>query len=146
MPIRYLGFQNLLYRKFISPGEHDAKKIAHAINESLSSFYKYCEGNWYCPPDLISRIYNATKDPDFLNFILNDTDLMLAPRKNVAPDKSVLEETLDVASAAGSVVAKIDNALKDGRINDIEIRQIIHAIDKGEKELEDLRRKIAQGK
>lgn len=143
MPVRYLGFQNLLYRKFISPGEHDAKKIAHAINESLSSFYKYCEGNWYCPPDLISRIYNATKDPDFLNFILNDTDLMLAPRKTAAPEKSLVEETLDVAVSLGDVVKKTQTAIEDGRLNDLERRKIIHAIDAGEKELEDLRKKVA---
>lgn len=140
--IKYQAFQSLLYRKFVSPGEHDAKKVAHALNESLSNFYNYIEGFCYCPPDLIARIYNATKDTDFLNFILDDTDLMLAPRKSADPEKSLLEETLDVAAALGDVVKKTQAALKDRRLNASERTKIIHAINASEKELEDLRQKV----
>lgn len=142
MPIKYLGFQNLLYRKFISPGEHDAKKVAHVINESLSNLYNYIEGFCYCPPDLISRIYNATKDPDFLNFFLNDTNMMLAPRKSAEPKKTVLEETLDVAAASGRVVVAVEEALIDGTLNELDRRRIAKAIDADQKELEELRGKV----
>mgnify|MGYP001569358787 CR=1 FL=1 len=142
MPINYIGFQNLLYQKFISPGQHDAKKTAHALNVSMTTFYNYCEGNAYFPPDLLGRLYTVTGDPDFLNFILNDTDMLLAPRKIGAPEKSLIEETLDVASATGKVVSKIEESLKDGRLNDIKRRKIVHAIDASEKELEDLRKKV----
>lgn len=142
--IKYQAFQSLLYRKFISPGEHDAKKVAHALNESLSNFYNYIEGFCYCPPDIISRIYNATKDPDFLNFTLNDTDQMLTDRQSAKADKSVLEETLDVAASSGRVILKVQEALKDGRINEIERKNIIKAIDAAEKELEDARKVIGK--
>lgn len=144
MPIKYIGFQNLLYRKFISPGEHDAKKVAHAINESLSNFYNYIEGFCYCPPDIISRIYNATKDPDFLNFILNDTDQMLTDRQAAKTDKSILEEALDIAVASGAVVSKIQKALDDRYINPAEKMRIIRAINAAEKELEDARQKVGE--
>ena len=142
MPINHIGFQNLLYQKFISPGQHDAKKIAHAMNVSMTTFYNYCEGNAYFPPDLLSRLYTVTGDPDFLNFILNDTDQQLAPRQIQSPKKSIVEETLDVAAALGDVVKKTQNALEDKSINDLEKRKICQAIDKSEKELEELRLKI----
>ena len=142
MPINYIGFQNLLYQKFISPGQHDAKKTAHALNVSMTTFYNYCEANAYFPPDLLGRLYTVTGDPDFLNFILNDTDMLLAPRKIGAPEKSVIEETLDVAAASGDVVSIVEKALRNKTINEIERRRIIKALDISEKEIEELRKKV----
>lgn len=142
MPLNHIGFQNLLYQKFISPGEHDAQKTARSMNVSMTTFYNYCEGNAYFPPDLIALLYTTTRDPDFLNFILNETDQMLAPRKVGKPGRSLVEETLDVAAALGDVVKRTQAALKDGRLNVSEKNKIIHAIDASEKELEDLRKKV----
>ncbi|MEK6530999.1 MAG: phage regulatory CII family protein [Deltaproteobacteria bacterium] len=139
MPIKHLGYQNLLYRKFVSPGEHDAKRAAQAIGESLSSLYNYIEGISYCPPDIISRLYNATKDTEFLSFIVDDTDQALTERRQRPPGKSVLEEALDVAAAIGGLVHATKGALDDGRISEADRTKILRAIEKGHNELEDLK-------
>jgi len=139
MGIKHLGFQNLLYSKFVSPGEHDAKAVAQALGESLSSFYNYVEGVTYCPVDLVARLYKVTGDMDFLNFIISGTDMMLAPRQKATIDKGILEEALDVASASGKVVARVHSALEDGVIGAAERRRIMREIDAAQKELEDAR-------
>lgn len=142
MNLKHHGFQNLLYRKFISPGEHNVKTICSAMKVSLSTFYNYIEGVSPCPPDLIPKLYNATHDHDFLNFILNDTDQMLTPRQDNEPEKSVLEKALDVAAAFGNVLKETHVVIKDKAIDNTTRLKITQTIDKTLVELEALRVKI----
>ncbi len=136
--MRYIGFQNLLYRKFISPREHDAKKVAAAIGESLSTLYNYVEGISYCPVDLVARLYKATGDKDFLNFVLDDTDQKLAPREPSKDKKTLEGELLDVAAANGNLMQAAHKALKDGGMSKSEGRDLLRKIGHERKELDDL--------
>ncbi|MCL4873822.1 hypothetical protein KJ039_07065 [bacterium] len=139
MPIRHIGFQNLLYRKFISPGEHDAKKVAGAIGESLSTFYNYCEGAHYCPPDLVGRIYNATGDLDFLNFILADTDHLPAPRQGAKEHRGLIGETLDVAASVGRFIADVQAMTADNHLSEMEKGYLCRRIEQVQAQLEEAR-------
>lgn len=139
-PVSHIGFQNLLYRKFVSPGEHDAKKVASAINLNLSTFYNYIEGVTNCPVDIVANIYNATLDTEFLTFILDNTNQRLCPRSASEGEKTILEEALDVAAAIGALVATTHRGLADDDLDAGDKRDIARAIEKGHKELEDLKR------
>lgn len=140
MPLKHTAFQFFLYEKF--NGQHDITNIVRKMLQNRSTFYNYIEGETYCPVDLVAPLYNATKDRDFLDFIINDTDLKLVPRQEGKGDKTVLEEVLDVGVACGHLTETIQKALKDKVIDRNEKRSIIKTINKAEKELEDLRKKI----
>ena len=145
MHLKYIRFQNLLYNKFVSPGEHDAKKVCSQMNISLSTFYNYIEGISHFPPDLIAPVYNSTHDIDFLNFILNDTDKKIIDKAPAAKQvKTPTDETLDIAAATGTLVAEVKRSLKDGYLSANDKRALEKQINITEKEMEDLR-KILKG-
>jgi len=148
--LKHVEFQFLLYSKFISPlgdePKHDADHAAREIGISRSTLYNYIEGECYCPPDLISRIYNATGDVDFLNFIVNPTDKRLVDKESVRAEKGLVEEVLDVAGTAGGLVNMVREALADGRLSALEQHQILRGIEGVHKELEDLKACIGGGK
>ncbi len=144
MPRAHTKYQFFLYDKFIG-GQHNIIDTSRKTLIPPSTLYNYVEGVSTCPVDLVAPFYNATKDPDFVNFIINDTDLMLAPKQEGKGDKTILEETLDVSVACGNLTRTVQKALKDKTITRNEERLIIKAINEAEKELEDLRKKIKGG-
>ena len=141
MPRAHTKYQFFLYEKFIG-GQHNIIDTSRKILVPASTLYNYAEGVSTCPVDLVAPFYNSTNDPDFLNFIINDTDLMLVPKKEGKGEKTVLEETLDVSVACGNLTRTVQKALKDKEITRNEGRLIVKAINEAEKELEDLRKKI----
>lgn len=142
MTIKHVEFGQLLYDKLISQELHTVKSIARRTGTPASTIYKYCEYTLVVPAGFESKVYNATKDLDFLNFIIDDTDQMLVDRHKGKGEKTVLEETLDVGVACGQLTKIVQKALKDKTITDREERLIVKAINEAEKELEDLREKI----
>ena len=147
-PPKHIKFSQLMYEKLIATeGEFNIKRVAKLTGIPAPTLYKYAEGEATPPADLVPMLYNATKDIDYLLFIIDDTDQMLAPRPKADAEKSVLEETLDVAAKCGSLVDMVQVALdaesESGRdLSPKEKTGIIKAINKSEKELEDLRNKI----
>lgn len=144
MARKHFEFQFLLYSKFILNKEHDAQATARKMGTPNSTFYHYLEAEATFPVDLVGQLYNATGDPAFLNFVLQDTDMMLAPRQSAEAKKTVLEEALDVAAASGDVVREVHSDLSDGTLTDLDRRRIIRLIEKNQKELEDLRLRVAR--
>lgn len=143
MPLLYLGFQSLLYRKFVSPGEHDAKAVAFAMGLSLSTFYNYIEGVSTCPPDLIPLIYNATKDPEFITHITDQTtDKRLADRDPALNSRGIVEEAFDVSAANGRLVDAVRKALNDTRISMAEWRTLINVLELVRQEVDELEASI----
>lgn len=142
MPLLYLGFQNLLYRKFVSPGEHDAKAVAFAMGISLSTFYNYIEGVSTCPPDLIPLLYNATKDPEFLSFITNPTDKRLCDKNPALNSRGVIDEAFDVSAANGRLVDSVRKAWNDGRISRAELRTLVAVLELVRQEVDELEASI----
>lgn len=146
MPIFYREFQSVLYWKFIHKREHDARKVAQEIGVSTSALYKWIEGECTFPPDLIARLYSATGDLDFLNFVLADTDLMLTPRPGAKHSSRTLEgEALDVSVAVGEMHARVVEAEKDGVLSELEKRRIERGVNKAQQELEDVRAMLRKG-
>ncbi len=145
MSTKYQEFPDFLYRKFSFLKEHRIEDVVEGLNElgqevSVSTFRKYVRGEFSFPPDLIGPLYTVTQDPDFLNYILKDTDMRLAPRSRNGSDKGAEHETLDVCAAVGRLSAAVEAAkANDGEIDDIEAARIMKGIEQAHKELGDLR-------
>lgn len=140
------GFQTLLYYKLILKKQYNAQQTAKAMNLSPSTFYHYISGEQTFPVDLVAPLYNVTGDPEFLNFILNDTNMMLTPRQKSNPKKDVIQETLDVGVAMGMVIKQVQQAYEDGDINQNEKESVIGFVNSAHMELEELRGKINESK
>ena len=144
MKIQHTGFQSLLYEKFVIDKVHDGKKVAPAMGIAPSTLYGYIEGKQYMPPDLIARLYKATGDVDFLNFIIDKTDQSLRPRETHAGKEDLKDDTLDVASAAGAAVAEIQKALADDNVSEVEKQRITKRLNVLMKEIEDVRAHVKE--
>jgi 6-phosphogluconate dehydrogenase len=92
----------------------------------------------------VSKIYNATGDVDFLDFIINDTDKLLIDKQKGDADKTVVEEALDVAGACGKLIATVQEAMEDKKMTPSEKTCIEKSINRAQKELEDLRERIKE--
>lgn len=145
MAIRYTKFKELLKLKLVFSDEYKLSDVARKMNVPVSTLYHYTEENApHFPIELISQLYNATKDIEFLNFILVDTDMMLTPRQVSAEQKTVKDETLEAAAAGGILVKQVCEALRDNILSDEEKKTIAKAIDGAELELEDLRHCVSR--
>ena len=140
MAAKYTKFKELLKSKLVFSEEYKLSDIARKMNVPVSTLYHYTEDNApHFPIELIAPLYNATKDQAFLNFILADTDMMLAPRQSASDGITVKDEMLEAAAAGGMLVREVVDAIRDGLISEVEKGTIMAAIDANEKELEDLR-------
>lgn len=140
---KHEGFRNLLYHNFIYLKLYRVEDVAEKMGISPVTFYKYISGQMSFPVDLVGKLYNATGDIEFLNFILNGTDQMLTPRHGSPIQKDLTSETLEAFAAAGKLAEEI-NASKGNGISEIERKRINNRIDQAEKELEDVRRVVNQ--
>ncbi len=144
MTIKHVEFGKLLYTKLIYEKLYTVELIARRTNTPASTVYKYCEGTLVTPADFVSKVYNATKDIDFLDFVIGDTDKVLIARHRGGGEKTVLEETLDVASAFGHLSQSVQKAQaktsESGTgISDSESRVIYKHLNSIIKEVEDVR-------
>ncbi len=102
LPTEYKGWPSLLYYHLITSGKHDVAIVAEKMGIAASSLYKYCEGECNFPVDLTPRLYNATHEKEFLDYLVKNTDQMLAPRPAAGKNGRSLElETLDVVTLRG---------------------------------------------
>lgn len=136
------GFRVLLYHKFIYRKAFRVDEVADKMGIPPTTFYKYLQGQMNFPVDLVAKLYSATGDIEFLNFILNDTPHMLAPRKAAGAGKSLTDEALDTAAATGRLISEVQKAAGEVSINDIERRKLNRQIDEAEKDLEELRKTV----
>lgn len=113
MPLKYTKFQFFLYEKIILSNKNNVEEISKKIPLPASTLYNYLEGQSACPVELVAPFYNATKDIDFLNFIIDDTDHVLVARKCSGPKKSIIEEALNVASSNGQLISIVKDGLKN---------------------------------
>lgn len=141
MASKHTKFKELLKLKLVFSEEYKLSDIARKMNVPISTLYHYTEeAAPHFPVELIAPLYNATKDIEFLNFILADTDFMLSPRQQQSTEpKSVKDEALEAAAAGGVLVKQVCEALRNGALSDEEKSLIVKAIDNAELELEDLR-------
>jgi len=138
---KYEGFRTLLYYKLIYTKQHRVEEVAEKMGVSPVSLYKYISGQYSFPVDLVSKLYGATGDIEFLNFILNDTDQMLTHRREAPGGHDIETETLDVTAAVGRLAGEVNEA-KQGGLTEIEKKRLINRIDTAHKELEDVRKVV----
>lgn len=139
MAIQFKGFQYFLYCKLILDGNYSLKEVANKMGIITRLLYNYTSGESYFPVDLLTSLYRATGDREFLDFIINDTDMMLTPRMKANTNQSLIGEALDTSVAAGEVIKAIKKAIADGTLNLRERALIIKTVNNNEKELEDVR-------
>jgi len=136
---KYEGFRTLLYYKFIYLKLYRVDEIAEKMGmDSPVTLYKYIGGQYSFPVDLVGKLYNATGDVEFLNFILNDTGQMLTPREGSPIQKDLASETLEGMAAAGRLAEDVQSSKGNG-LTEIEKKRLINRIDQAHKELEDVR-------
>lgn len=141
---KYEGFRNLLYHKFIYLKLYRVDEVAERMGVSPVTLYKYIGGQYSFPVDLIGKLYTATGDAEFLNFILAGTDQMLTPRKGTKVQKDLASETLEAMAAVGRLAEDVQSSKGDGILSEIEKKRLINRIDHAQKELEDVRKVINQ--
>lgn len=139
MAIHFGGFQNFLYGKLILDGKYSLKEVAGKMGILSRLLYNYTSGESYFPVDLLTSLYRATGDREFLDFVINDSDMMLTPRKKANTNQSLITEALDTSVAAGEVVRAVKKAIADGTLNPRERALIVRMVNNNEKELEDVR-------
>lgn len=67
---------------------------------------------------------------------------MLVDKQKGVADKPIVDEALDVAVACGRLMEMVQNAMEDKKMSPHEKTCIEKAINKAEKELDDLRERI----
>lgn len=137
--IKNTEFQLLLQQKIVLSGKYSIEEVARAIDVPKNTLYHYLEGRSTFPVDKVGPLYNYTQESAFLDFVVRDTDMMLTYRQPGSAGKPIVDETLDVAAELGNVVKSVRDALMDRGISDAENAGIVEAINKAQKELEDLR-------
>ena len=129
MPTEYKGWPSLLYYHLIASGKHNISEVADRMGISASSLYKYAEGECNFPPDLTPKLYNATHEREFLDFLTRGTDQMPMPRPPARANGRPIEmETLDVTAVVGELAKLVTAALADGKLSEPEIRWIEQTI------------------
>ncbi|MDZ7821539.1 MAG: phage regulatory CII family protein [Candidatus Marinimicrobia bacterium] len=53
------------------------KQIAPELDRAVSTFYAYCRGEQDFPIELLGELVKVTKDPQFIEVFLQDTDYVL---------------------------------------------------------------------
>lgn len=135
----FSGFQQLLYRKFLQERRWRVDEIAQQLNVGRSTMYAWIDGERQFPVDLVGMLATITGDTDFLDFVLIGTGYTLAPLPEPTVDvRRVEAETLDVAREVGNVVASVQGALKDGRVDRREAEQIRQAVRTLQREAEEV--------
>ena len=138
--MQHSGFQQLLYRKFFQDRIARVDDVAHQLNVGRSTMYAWIDGERQFPVDLVGLLTRITGDSDFLDFILQGTGYTLAPLPEVDVEEvgRLEAETLDVAREAGNVVAAVQDALRDERIDRMEAQQIRAAVRTLQREAEEV--------
>lgn len=140
MLIKHTGFQSLLYYVFIFEKKHRVDETADKMGISPQTLYDYIEGRRYFPPDLISRLYNATKDYRFLEFFLKPCGLVAVEKAKAEPAvRDVLLQIVACAKEHGDVMAEVKKALEDGVITKQELKVLEKEIDEDIRAKEQLR-------
>lgn len=143
MPTEYKGWPSLCYYHLIMSGRHRVDETAEKMAISPSSLYKYCEGEVNFPVDLIPRLYNATHEKEFLDFLVKGTDQIVLPRPGAEANGRSLEiEMLDVAAVVGELAKHITTALEDGRLSEAEAIKAERTLNRLQREAEGVREKL----
>jgi hypothetical protein len=101
--------------------------------------YAWIDGERQFPVDLVGLLSTVTSDMDFIDFVLVGTGYTLAPLPEPTVDVGRVEaETLDVAREVGNVVAAVQTALKDGRVDRADVERIRAAVRTLQREAEDI--------
>ena len=140
MLIKHTGFQSLLYYVFVFEKKYRVDETAEAMGISPQTLYDYIEGRRYFPPDLVPRIYKATKEYRFLEFFLKPCGLVaIEPSRSTPTTRDILLQIISCAKEHGDVMAEVKKALEDGVVTRQELKALEKEIDEDIRAKEQLR-------
>ena len=106
------------------------KAIAHDLGVPYSTYDNWVRGEASFPPDLISSLYEITKDERIHEFLLEPNGKMAISKVNGSESKSVQKLELGLGIFGGRTIEAIENALEDGKITVKEYNSIHEIINK----------------
>lgn len=142
MHIRRTSFQGLLNYIFYFEGKFKVEEIADRIGIKPASLYEYIQGRRYFPPDLIPKLFEATKDRRFLEFFLKPLNMVAVSIAEASRNPKSKNLTLLLAKATkehGDIARELIKDLEDGKIDDEERERIGQAIYEEEQALESIK-------
>lgn len=137
--MKFTGFQQLLYRKFLIERRWRVDEIAQLLGVDRSTMYQWVDGVRTCPYDIVPHLYLVTQDIDFLTFGLQGTGYTLAKLPGVEAEVGRVEsETLDVARVVGTLVEVVQRVTKDGQVDHRDRQEIEAAARDVQRETEEV--------
>ncbi len=119
-----LGFQSLMYYKFIIKKQYRVDETAFKMRIAMDTLYRYIRGELIIPPDRIVDLIKATGDREFLEFFSDPAGFDLVPRETFRDAKDIRALELNLAISVGQALKEIEKAYEDGKIEESEYRTI----------------------
>ena len=145
MAIKFVKANNFLYNKITIEEVISIRELENRTGIPASTWYNWAGSISTVPPEIFTLLYNLTKDKEFLNFFLKNTDQMLTPRQAVAEVGGIAREMIDPAIALGAALDEIKNSMMDGKLQPLEKQRIHKKLDNLQNEIEELRSCIQIG-
>jgi len=136
---------HLLYHLLIYKKKYPLQEVAEKVNISVSTLYKYCQGVYACPVEVLKRIFSVTQDIEILELVKPDGYDFVPAKKASSPLKASAEEKFnDDYIAVSKVVEAYREANKEGKLDEKESEIINQLLDIAKCELEETREVIRQ--
>lgn len=118
-------FQGILYEKFIGVNsKYVVKQIAPELDRAVSTFYAYCRGEQDFPIELLGELVRITKDPQFIEVFLRETEYVL---NRIPKAKDVRDHTSAILinmKKLGELAAIYEQSMADGVIDQRDKKEI----------------------
>jgi hypothetical protein len=111
-------FQGILYEKFIGVNsKYIVKQIAPELDRAVSTFYAYCRGEQDFPIELLGELVRITKDPQFIEVFLRDTEYVLSRIPRSKDKKGHTSSILTNMKMLGDLAELYERSVADGIID-----------------------------
>ncbi|MEW6613996.1 MAG: hypothetical protein AB1401_00770 [Thermodesulfobacteriota bacterium] len=135
---------HVLYRCLIYEKRYRLQEVARKIRLPVSTLYKYCQGIYACPVEILKRIFTVTQDIEILELLKPDGyDFIRAEKCTGAPMSTVEVEFNDDFLAVSKVVDAYRLAKEDGKIDERETEILDRLLDIAKCEIEETRQVIS---
>ena len=134
---------HILYHILIYQKKYPLQEVAEKVNISPSTLYKYCQGIYACPVEVLKRIFETTQAIELLELLKPKGYDFVSAKKDTSHLKPTFEaEVNDDYVAVTRVVEAYRKAKKDGKIDAREKEILNRLIDIAKCELEETRQVI----
>ena len=134
---------HILYHILIYQKKYALQEVAEKISISPSILYKYCQGIYACPVEILKRIFEVTQNIEFLELLKPEGYDFVPAKKDTSHLKLTFDaEVTDDYVAITRVVNAYRKAKKDGKIDEREEEILNRLLDIAKYEIEETRQVI----